>query len=492
MNSNKIFSQTVIEAFNSGPSLAPIDPSNGSYKPTPFDISKFYPGVNLPGFDWGETPGINQQSGYQCVSKGIIDWIINNGHGAKMLRFPIAPQYIFGVKPTGDYSDNNFNTVFTGKGGNVEPWEECKLNGQVYKIGDYLTPLSYATSKGIYSILDVHANDSHLCAFGPPKTPMTPRTFKNMWSQIAEYVITHVPDHQYVMFELFNEPVDGNCTPLSPNDSQDDWNNQYIVPTINAIRALEIKKTSQKHIILATTYSNWSGIHAWNDDNSLEKLGSSLNAAGLGNSSTSKVLIAGHQYCDTNYSGSYNSGCDSSSFSKVKQVGWVTQTTSTLEKYRLKWIMTEGNISCAPGSMCKNQDLWLNWLNLLATDTGCVGFTVWYVSSINIAENSMGSSSTKTKSSWEVYNKIYPVSNNAYDFSQFSSSGGPTSMLDSALASPKIASPSPSPAPKPRHRMSMQYVNANPTNTTNVVGYRNAAVRRAIRRRVVINCCAKN
>ena len=45
---------------------------------------------------------------------------------------------------------------------------------------------------------------------------------------------------------------------------------------------------------------------------------------------------------------------------------------------------------------------------------------------------------------------------------------------------------------KPRHRMSLQYVNANPTNTTNVVGYRNAAVRRAIRRRVVINCCAKN
>ena len=46
--------------------------------------------------------------------------------------------------------------------------------------------------------------------------------------------------------------------------------------------------------------------------------------------------------------------------------------------------------------------------------------------------------------------------------------------------------------PKPRRRMSMQYVNANPTNTTNVVGYRNAAVRRAIRRRVVINCCARN
>ena len=45
---------------------------------------------------------------------------------------------------------------------------------------------------------------------------------------------------------------------------------------------------------------------------------------------------------------------------------------------------------------------------------------------------------------------------------------------------------------KPRHRRSMQYVNANPTNTTNVVGYRNAAVRRAIRRRVVINCCARN
>jgi hypothetical protein len=46
--------------------------------------------------------------------------------------------------------------------------------------------------------------------------------------------------------------------------------------------------------------------------------------------------------------------------------------------------------------------------------------------------------------------------------------------------------------PTPRHRMSMQYVNANPTNTNNVVGYRNAAVRRTIRRRVVINCCARN
>ena len=48
------------------------------------------------------------------------------------------------------------------------------------------------------------------------------------------------------------------------------------------------------------------------------------------------------------------------------------------------------------------------------------------------------------------------------------------------------------PALRPRKSMPMQFINANHTNTTNFIGYRNTAVRRAVRRRAVINCCAKN
>ena len=416
----------------------PTPTPGGGGKTSVFDINKFYPGINLAGFDWGEQKGINQQSGYQCVSNGIIDWVYNGGKGARMIRFPIAPQYIFSKIPTDKYSDANFNTVFTGKGspGN----SSCTLGGQVYNVGNYLTTLSHATSKGIFSILDVHSNSTHLCAFGPQ---MQPQTFQDMWTQIAEYVIKYVPNHQYVMFELFNEPVNDGCSPL-----QGDWNTDYVIPTIKAIRKLEKTLGSVQHVILATTYGNWSGIHAWNDDGTLDKLGRDLQNAGL-DSDTSNVLIAGHQYCDVNWSGMHPTGCYLDSFSTSKQNTWVNTTTSTLAQYGLKWIMTEGNITCTPGNPCQNTKLWMNWLNLLANDPkrGCVGFTVWYASSLNTTANSMGSSTQTTQPSWEVYSKFYPVSNNAYDFSGFQPGGGPS---PPPTHTPTPTTPTPTtPAPSP-------------------------------------------
>ena len=322
--------------------------------------------------------------------------------------------------PTNKYSEDHFNGVFTGKGQPGSASSICKLGGQVYNIGNYITPLKYATSKQIFSILDIHPNSSHLCAFG---TQMSGTIFVNMWTNIAEYVIKNIPNHLYVMFELFNEPTDGKCDSLASAD----WISQYVIPAIDAIRKLEITLNSKKHIILATTYGNWSGVHSWIDDNTLQALATSLAKAGYNDSSNSKVLIAGHQYCDSNYSG-LSTGCDSDSFSEENQNKWISETDNQLSSYNLNWIMTEGNIPCIINKDCPNAELWSNWLDKLVSSKTCVGFTVWYASSYNKSLNTMGGNTKRTNPTFQLYSSLsttsdfYPTTNNAYNFTKWAKS----------------------------------------------------------------------
>lgn len=102
-----------------------------------------------------------------------------------------------------NYSNNtlgNFKPSFTGN-------DTCNNE---WGIGSYLNPLKHVTDKGIYTILDLHADQSHLCVFQQKSgRPMKAAIFIEMWRRIAEEVIRKVDKHQYVMFELFNEPVDG-------------------------------------------------------------------------------------------------------------------------------------------------------------------------------------------------------------------------------------------------------------------------------------------
>ena len=395
-----------------------------------FDTSDFYPGVNLPGFDFGKKAGDNEPGkhmDYACVSNGIIDWVHGDGkNGVKLIRLPIQPQYIFETGPDAE-EPWTFNTVFTG------PGDDCRLEWP--KEGfqpDYMAPLRYATAQGIFTILDVHSNAFHLCALGQQ---LTPEQFTKMWEKIAQYVIDNVPEHQYVIFELFNEPVDGTCGSLDA----DAWNKDYVIKTIEAIRKIEAESNHSdiKHVILATTYGDWAGVHSWarHDSVQLVDLAKALDDKGL--TTKENVLISGHQYCNADFSGHGANGCDSDAFSLEKQRGWVDYVDKTLKEYNLKWMMTEGNITCSPPAggnpkPCCCSCLWTGtggWLDLLKNSETCVGFTVWLVSEWpTIAENNMGSNSAGSNSleNWELYRTIYPTrepessaGRSMYDFSKW-------------------------------------------------------------------------
>jgi hypothetical protein len=69
-----------------------------------------------------------------------------------------------------------------------------------------------------------------------------------MWQNIAQYVITIDPNHQYIMFELFNEPVNDGCI---DSIEETTWYNEYIIPAIRGIREIESTMKSYNHIIIA-------------------------------------------------------------------------------------------------------------------------------------------------------------------------------------------------------------------------------------------------
>ena len=361
-------------------------------------------GVNLPGFTWGDENGAgNFKQPIAGVPPSQIEWVKNQGGG--MIRFPISPPVIFKTTPTGKTDGSEFNEAFLMK------TAECKETPWYPRPCNYLKVLIQATNLKIFSILDVHYNTYHLCGFGD--SPMTPEVFKNMWKQIVRHVIKNIPNHQYVMFELFNEPVDYKCGSLPGN-----WDSDYTIPTIQAIREVENELESDPHVIIATTYGDYSGVHHWS--NQLRSLAKTLDDHGYGNSSSSGVVIAGHQYCNPpNFDGAQNQGCDSRKFSEDEQEKWITETDQILNRYGIKWILTEGNVTCSKdGTQCDNSDLWLTWLDKLKNSETCIGATIWFIG-INgdsgSMQNEMGSPGTEPGA--KKYSDIY----SDYDFRKFNS-----------------------------------------------------------------------
>jgi hypothetical protein len=443
-NMNKINNNTNIgSVVDEEPHVGEIGPSS---EDSPFDTNNFYPGVNLPGFDYGNVSGAGLHLGYECVSDTIIDWVYGNGqNGVKSIRLPIAPQYIFETGPGGD-DGWKLSTAFTGSvyikppnspDGGIAT--KCTTaNGSPYYnkdwssfLPDYMAALKHTTDQGIFTILDVHQDKLHLCALTFPA--LSSLEFKNMWVTIARYVIEQEElKHKYVMFELFNEPVDSGCT----QTTSDVWNNDYVIPTIQAIRDLEKKMGSCQHVILATTYGDYSGVHSWKGSGKLKDLAIALNKNNF--KADNNVLIAGHQYCDITYAGVGLEGCDTDKFSGDKQKEWLDYVDSTLSTYDLKWFMTEGNITCNTTNNCENTNLWTDWLTSLKESKTCVGFTVWFISSYNASANSMGvpdgiiTNPTDEQKNlvdyWNVYSNIYPkrtgkladVDTLMYDFTKWS------------------------------------------------------------------------
>lgn len=369
-------------------------------------------GINLGGFDAGNAVTI-QEATYSCISDQQMEWI--KASGVNIVRCPIIPAYIFKEPPTEftEYSADLFSAIWTdGMGDEVNP---CGDNDNVWNVSTYMSAIKFLVNNKMNVIIDAHENLHHLCTFGGQES-MTPGVFQTMWKLIATYIIENVPDDKYVWFELFNEPVAGeNCQEISPTD----WNNNYVIPTIQAIR--EVEGIFVKHHILVTTWGNYSGLHLWVEDGTLQGLVDALVQNGYEDTEKSKILIAGHQYCDSNYSGT-GQGCDAQTFNANLYNQWINQTSQILTPAKLKWFMSEGNVNCGYETNCNemNGNLFIEFLNTVVLSEACSGFSVWLS---NLGDNyqgqNMGGGPQTQPNLFDAYKVIYPYSGNVYNFSAF-------------------------------------------------------------------------
>ena len=385
-----------------------------------------------------------------CYGKDMIDAVNNNS--GRMIRMPVRPSYIFTTEFANiqfkgtdlkslyaTYKYGQSKSVFTKLFANMSPAEPCTQT-DYFGTGSYMSSLQYATSKEIFSILDVHDNLNSLWWQGG-KNAMAPEQFAAMWYLITRTIIDNITNHGYVMFELFNEPVDldtehtlfqtlNQTTPAptesSPNEfatkGQQLYDIHYQIPALQAIRQAEKDAGSAaKHIVFVTTYNNWSGIHKWCDstiddgtagvkdtsdycnsfkekykkgDGTLSQLVTDFQSQ-KSKSDLQPFLVAGHQYCNTcinsdnvqapAFSGN-GPGCSDEVFSETQQATWIEYTNQTLQKAGLHWFQTEGNISgISPLHQIQQPGLWANWLDLLqngtkgGTPSQCIGFTLWWM-----------------------------------------------------------------------------------------------------------------
>lgn len=310
-------------------------------------------GINTAGFDSGDSA----TSGYACVSDDQLSWL-KSGQ-MNIVRIPVLPNRVLYQLPTSTtvYSPSLFRPAWTN-GDNAT--NVCDSSNPYYPLGTYMSSVVSALNKGFYVIIDLHDNARHLDSFG---TTMTGDNFVAFWRLIATYINDNVDASLQgnVMYELFNEPV-GNKV--------GDWYDVYVVPAVQAIQLV----LTVPHYIFTTTWGNYSGVHSWVDDGSLQRLVDSLTNANL--TDPDHVLIAGHQYCDSNYSGVAEPGC-TSDFTVTKYGPWITDTNAILDPAGFKWCLTEGNVRCSGLNPCPNGDLWPPFLQYLLTQPNFMGFTVW-------------------------------------------------------------------------------------------------------------------
>jgi hypothetical protein len=310
-------------------------------------------GINTAGFDQGNSA----TSGYACVSTNQLAWI-QQGQ-MNVVRMPVLPNRVLKALPdsTTVYNSNLFATAWTNGDNNTNM---CNSSNPYYPLGTYMSSVMSALQQGLFVIIDLHDNANHLDTFG---TTMTPDNFVAFWRLIATYINDNVDKtlQGNVFYELFNEPVGNKIG---------DWYTDYVVPTIKAIQLV----STVQHYILATTFGNYSGVHSWTDDGSLQQLTTALANGNITN--LDHVWIAGHQYCDSNYSGVAEPGC-TDDFNVAKYGPWISATNSVLDPYGFKWMLTEGNVRCADLNPCPNGNLWPPFLDYLLTQSNFLGFTVW-------------------------------------------------------------------------------------------------------------------
>ena len=424
-------------------------------------------GVNITGFDNGGsvidappnttspflTDALLLQNHYAIVTidPSFNTYIIDNS--IQIARLPVMPFYIFKRSPYPFYdgSSSALSPIFDGIYGpdcscipTNDPTNDSKwCTGRMTCLGDgsdnwkpgcpnYLWAIKKLIKKKIYCIIDIHSNNYNLCSLSRKKTqnlPMTPEDFIAMWEHIAHYIFTKLDpeDHKYIIFELCNEPVGkgSNCESISDcstkKQCQKQYDLRYQIPTIDAIKKLEdIYSKGVHHIIMVTTYNNWSGVHFWPADGTLHQLAIDLQSKGYDNSSKSKVIIAGHQYCDNNYSG-VASDC-LPGFAK-DATNWVHAIDNILEPFNLLWFQTEGNIMSNTNSVLNHSDDYKKYLAKLHSSKSNIGYTLWFMNSSSLATSNstpgaLGNMNIPDNS--YNYSKIYNISgihmyNNGYN-----------------------------------------------------------------------------
>jgi hypothetical protein len=401
-------------------------------------LNEFHPGANIGGFDWGQSGCTNQNLqdnalNYTCITKDSIDFA--NKSGFSILRFPILPCRIFKniqeLDSTNlEYSDTLFSPVFIGT---------TQCGDSTWSSGSYIPAVKYALNNGMKVIIDVHNNQPDpRNGLKVNKKNLTKTQYTNMWYLISKYVVTNVDSSQNILFELFNEPTGGPINNTATPSNQSHYDKDFQLPAIAAIR-----NNTKDNYILVTTFGNFSGVHAWNDDGTLPTLVSNLVKAGHKSSSTDKILIAGHQYCDSNgpYSGQAP-GCAPDLFTKEMRTQWLTATSTALTKdgADFKWFQTEGNVYCKD-SECSGGNLYRNWLAALNDDKTCVGFTLWLLSNKATSPTIMAMIFGNNRSQIDIYNGIYPNKNNIYQF--------PYDYVPEPPPPPPPQPPTPTPPPPP-------------------------------------------
>jgi len=176
-----------------------------------------------------------------------------------------------------------------------------------------------------------------------------------------------------------------------------------------------------------TTFDNWSGVHTWADQDqgeSLNQLVKDMVEAGFNDSLNSGVYMAGHQYCDSNYSGMSN-GCDPQKFNSTNYNGWLSKVNNILLPEKFLWMLTEGNVTCNSFSNCATQGngtLFTDFLKACLKQSQFTGFTVWMSNNASdFANANMGNGLDNKKDQFNSYSTVYTQNGNNYQFkSQFS------------------------------------------------------------------------
>ena len=413
-------------------------------------------GVNITGFDNGGsetdanskspflTDAILVQKHYDIITiePSFNNYIIDNS--IQIARLPVMPFYIFKRNPYPFYEGSSaLSPIFDGIYSQDcscsekhwtanEPWckggMHCNGDYRNWKSGcpNYLWAIKQLIKQKIFCIIDIHSDNYNLCSLSTQKgknLPMSPEEFIAMWQHIAHYIFTnlHPNEHKYIIFELCNEPVGTGslCLNISgclDNESikcQKQYDLSYQIPTIAAIKSLEKKHSpTVSHIIMVTTYNNWSGVHFWapgeNSDGTLDQLATDLSSNGYRDSKNSKVIIAGHQYCDTNYPGK-RADCVLGFADKASK--WVTGIEKILEPYKLLWFQTEGNIMAEGDSVLKHSEEYKQYLTRLSTSSSNIGYTLWFMNSTGLdPQYSPGLGNMNFPNNKDSYSKIYNIS----------------------------------------------------------------------------------